>query len=519
MKKDRVLDMLENADDKIVDRLSVPALTEKEKERLLNMSKVKLDRMNYNSINDMTEEVRGVEKYSKPRWTSFAALAASIVLIGGLVGGGVIFSRNSSDYSGNNESDFNPANASQSTTAAATEAASEATTSKSGNTTTTVTAAPAVNVTTPAVSYEDDNRAHSAVAVDLMKAMNAVELASSGGLHVDGNSPLASDGSHYKVIDGNINGFDFSTMESVKSFLSNNFSGSFYDEHRYLTEGSDPFFMEGSDGIYAKFAGRGNIYCWDKYEPEIISDSEDTFVARAYYEIAGSVTRVDMTIIKNGGKWRVDSADREDATPDDRNDSGNNNSVSYVQLCKDLVNNKWNELISSAGNASIGVAFNDLDSDGSPEFLFRYGSGEYNSTIDVYTFRNGALKYISDIRGGHAAFGIDATTKKLVMVYGHMGVGEYDWYTMENDELKQIKNETFEYEFWGSNEQTTRKDILYSNSCSAYSLADGTAMSYLETQSAIDKEPVVTEYDYFNTEIIDLTYAEALKSGRIPAGD
>ena len=49
MRKDRVLDMLDNAEDKIVDRLSVPALTEKEKERLLKMSKDKLDIMNENN--------------------------------------------------------------------------------------------------------------------------------------------------------------------------------------------------------------------------------------------------------------------------------------------------------------------------------------------------------------------------------------------------------------------------------------------------------------------------------------
>ena len=62
MRKDRVLDMLDNAEDKIVDRLSVPALTEKEKERLLKMSKDKLDIMNENNT-DMAEEEIGRVKY------------------------------------------------------------------------------------------------------------------------------------------------------------------------------------------------------------------------------------------------------------------------------------------------------------------------------------------------------------------------------------------------------------------------------------------------------------------------
>ena len=523
MRKDRVLDMLDNAEDKIVDRLSVPALTEKEKERLLKMSKDKLDKMNDNNTDDMTEEVRGVEKYRRPGWSTFAAIAAAVVLVGGLAGGGVLLSRHSSNSKGNDESVIDPVIATQPVTETATEAASiastEASTAKTENTTVAAAASPVESTAAAVGSNEEDNRDHSVVAVDLMKAMNAIELASSGGLTIDGNSPLASESGYYKVIDGNINGFDFSTMANVRSFLTDNFSGSFYDEHSYLTEGSESFFKEGPDGLYARFAGRGNIYSWDKYEPEIISDSEDRFIARAYYEIAGSVTQVDMTIVKNGGKWRVDSAVREDVTGSDQNETENNNSVSYVQLCKDLVNNKWNELNSTEGNAYADVAFNDLDGDGSPEFLFKYGTGEVNYKVDVYTFKDGSLKYVADIHGGHASFGIDASTKKLVMINGHMGAGEYDWYTMENGELKMLKYESFSYEYWGSNEQTTRKDILYMSSGTMFTVGDGNAKSYLYTQSPIDQQPVSTEYDYYNTEIIDLTYAEALKSGRIPEGD
>lgn len=517
MRKDRIFDMLDNADDKTVDCLSVPALTEKEKERLLKMSKDKLDIMNENNT-DMAEEVHGVEKYNKPRWTSFAAVAASVVLVGGLVGGGVLISRNSSSSKDNRESKADSVKTTQSTTESTSKVTSE-TSTVNAEYTTTASEKTTETVTIAGGSYEDDDRDYSVVAADLMKAMNTVELVSSGGLTVNFNSPLASDGNYYKVTDGNVNGFDFSTMGNVRSFLSDNFSGSFYDEYSYLAEGSEPFFKEGPDGLYARFGARGNHYGWENYEPEIISSSENEFVARAYYELVGGYIQVDMTIVKNGGKWRVDSADRYDLPDSDQNENANNNNVSYVQLCKDLVNNKYNELLSSEGNASIDVAFNDLDGDGSPEFFFKYGNGEYNYKIDIYTFRDGALKYIADIHGGHASFGIDTATNKLVMIYGHMGAGEYDWYTMENDELKQIKTESFGYEYWGSNEQTTRKDIMYASSGSLYSNADGTAYSYVQTQSAIDKTPPITEYDYFNLDIVDLTYTEAVHSCRSSEGN
>ncbi len=85
MKKDRELNMLENADDKTVELLSeVPVLTRKEKERILAMSKDKLNKMNRE--NNIEEQVIGVEQYNRPKWHSFAAIAACVVLVGGVAG-------------------------------------------------------------------------------------------------------------------------------------------------------------------------------------------------------------------------------------------------------------------------------------------------------------------------------------------------------------------------------------------------------------------------------------------------
>ncbi|WP_303834085.1 hypothetical protein [Ruminococcus flavefaciens] len=99
MKEMRGFDMLDNADDRTVDLLSeVPVLTKEEKERMLAMSKKKLDKMNRESnINIISDEfeVSGVERYKRPKWRIFTTAAACLLLVGGI--GGTVFamSRNS----------------------------------------------------------------------------------------------------------------------------------------------------------------------------------------------------------------------------------------------------------------------------------------------------------------------------------------------------------------------------------------------------------------------------------------
>ena len=93
MNENREFDMLENADDKNVELLAnVPVLTRKEKERMLKMSKSKLDKMNRES--NIEEQVSGVEQYKRPKWYAFASIAACIVLVGGIVGTAFLMHRN-----------------------------------------------------------------------------------------------------------------------------------------------------------------------------------------------------------------------------------------------------------------------------------------------------------------------------------------------------------------------------------------------------------------------------------------
>ncbi|MBR4628363.1 MAG: hypothetical protein IKO47_11845 [Ruminococcus sp.] len=488
MRKDRVLNMLDNAEDNIVERLSVPALTDNEKERLLKMSMSKLEGMSMN-IN-AEEEVRGVDVYRRPRWHRFVSVAAAIALVSGAVGTGFLLKRSGKKP----EDSFHAVVSPEQTT--------ELTTADTVSTDVTTELA-TENTVIPGTS--ETTADYQAIAVDLMKAMNAAELASSGMLNTDANSPLASDSNYFKIVDGNIKGFDFSTMENVRNFLTDNFSGKFYEQHSYFIEGSDPFFKEGPDGLYARYTGRGSIYGWDKYEPEIISSSEDSFVARAEYEIAGTTFQVDMTIVKSEDKWRVDSATSTLSDPDANN---TNNSNPYVSLCKSKIEDKWNELTNESDNVSLDFVFNDLDGDGSPEFFLMYGNGEYNYQIDAYTYKDGALKAIGNLPGSHTSFAVDTSSRKLVLIHAHMGAGDYSWYTMENDALKVIKNEEFEYQEWGSNEATSRQDINYLSKGCIYKIGDGT-VSYTQPECPINEIPRSNEINSFTLDIVDQLYASA----------
>lgn len=61
MKENREFDMLENANDNEVEFLAkIPVLTKKEKERMLKMSKNKLNKMNRES--NIEKQVSGVEQ-------------------------------------------------------------------------------------------------------------------------------------------------------------------------------------------------------------------------------------------------------------------------------------------------------------------------------------------------------------------------------------------------------------------------------------------------------------------------
>ena len=85
MRENREFDILENADDNEIELLAkVPVLTQKEKDRMLKMSKKKLD--NKNRENNIEEQVSGVEQYRRPKWQPIFSAAACVALVAGIIG-------------------------------------------------------------------------------------------------------------------------------------------------------------------------------------------------------------------------------------------------------------------------------------------------------------------------------------------------------------------------------------------------------------------------------------------------
>lgn len=86
MKKDDFdLEILENADNEVIDALnSFPSADEEIKRRVFSMSEKKFNDLNNNFEATDENSVRGVETYRKPKWyRAVCAAAAALVLVGG----------------------------------------------------------------------------------------------------------------------------------------------------------------------------------------------------------------------------------------------------------------------------------------------------------------------------------------------------------------------------------------------------------------------------------------------------
>ncbi|MBP5378789.1 MAG: hypothetical protein J6Y64_04530 [Ruminococcus sp.] len=91
----------------------------------------------------------------------------------------------------------------------------------------------------------------------------------------------------------------------------------------------------------------------------------------------------------------------------------------------------------SGGMASIEYAFRDLDADGIPELILKYGTCEADYQIHVYRFDEQCeLKDLGLIGGGHTSFGYDENTGDFVIVWGHMGAACIEYYKWANGNLE-----------------------------------------------------------------------------------
>ena len=312
MKKDREFDMLENADDKTVELLAeVPVLSKDEKERMLAMSKKKLDMMNReNNIvkNNDEEQVSGVERYNRPKWHRFATMAACLVLVGGLAGTVFVLGRNEKK----SDKDSTPMTKVTSTVTGT------ASTTTDANAVQPQTTTGIIGEGETEVPYLNDEQLLE-IAKTGLDNFNMIENIYSGyGVAVDKNDTCKVEfedisKTYYRVTDDR-----FSSMDDVNNFVAQYFTG------KQLEYSKNPVFFKEMDGkLYYQSVSSEIISLYQiDGEPEISGYNGDSFNCMVPIKWAGVTRGLKLEFSLVDGKWYVsnmdvlDSPDLEEEAPD-----------------------------------------------------------------------------------------------------------------------------------------------------------------------------------------------------------
>lgn len=286
MKNELGFEILENANDKNIERLSEhKVLTQEEKKRILKMS---IDKMN-KRINDTDdgEHVSGVEPYKRPKWYGFAAAAACLVLVGGIIGTAMLLSRNGQTP------DIDPL-ATATTTA---------TTGTDTNTTAAVTTTAFETTTGPADSGVDN---FDSLAKTMLIQLERFDRITSGtGIDVDNTvqETIQHDGVtvQYNPVT------DFKSLSEIKAYFSESFTQDFLSENSYLWEGETPLFKEINGRLCFIQIGRGGRFDF-KGKFELFDITDDSFQIVSESEAAGGFREtITVNCKKENGTWKIDS--------------------------------------------------------------------------------------------------------------------------------------------------------------------------------------------------------------------
>lgn len=122
------------------------------------------------------------------------------------------------------------------------------------------------------------------------------------------------------------------------------------------------------------------------------------------------------------------------------------------------------------GSASVDYAFRDLDADGIPELILKYGTCEADYQIHIYRYDEDCeLRDLGVFGGGHTSFCYDENTGDFVIFWGHMGAASIIYYKWENGTLVSKDN----YDFSLNDPTTSYEKVL-----------DEKGIKYMETVSA-----------------------------------
>lgn len=144
----------------------------------------------------------------------------------------------------------------------------------------------------------------------------------------------------------------------------------------------------------------------------------------------------------------------------------------YPAIYQGIVEQKFNETAQNNGGlASVEYCFRDLDANGIPDLILKYGTCEADFCIDVfYIDDKGDVQTINCIGGGHTSFAYDENTGDFVIVWGHMGAASINYFKWENGTLKS--NGSYDFEINEENPSYEKvldeKGIRYIDHASAY---------------------------------------------------
>jgi hypothetical protein len=157
----------------------------------------------------------------------------------------------------------------------------------------------------------------------------------------------------------------------------------------------------------------------------------------------------------------------------------------------------------AGNNYTIEYTLYDMDQNGTPELLVKYGTCEADYRIAIYTYKDSSLVKIADEMGGsHTSFGYDYKANQLVLLQGHMGGGDMVWYDLdENGELRQlIDTGGFEYGMEGQPEYTDfmkKYNVSYLPYATSFSMGEADCRTYIyEDPADYDSEKCIDALDF-----------------------
>ncbi|WP_303804913.1 hypothetical protein [Ruminococcus flavefaciens] len=345
MKEMRGFDMLDNADDKTVYLLSeVPVLTKEEKERMLAMSKKKLDTMNRESninISNDEVEVSGVERYKRPKWQIFTSAAACLLLLGGIAGGTYAVSRKSG------------APSQQLTEVEATTADSQT-----------------EHDILPTDAVEMSNEELQSIAKQLLENAETLDTLAGGipvGFEFKSSDPKAVliddiKGVSYKQIEG------IDSLDEIRELINDTFAEPIILEFEYkLFDGETPAFIERDGNILFTDKVTGHRFYFEG-EPEITRNEDGSGFSMVINNKSNSGSgQVNFMVAKVDGKYRINNYSASMGyTASDENLSEEADPMAIAYQAKIALN----EALQAAFRSDVEVDKNDCMADESLENIF-----------------------------------------------------------------------------------------------------------------------------------------------------